>query len=88
LPDRWRAPSGDATRPRSHPGWRGLKIKEQVRGLLAEGYEVYTVDDVRVEHEADESASRLARQLRGAGLPTAPGTGPGVSLIISQTSAR
>jgi hypothetical protein len=61
LPDRWRAPSGDATRPRSHPGWRGLKIKEQVRGLLAEGYEVYTVDDVRVEHEADEHVWNAAK---------------------------
>ena len=29
------------------------EIKEQVRGLLAEGYEVYAVDEVRVEHEAE-----------------------------------
>jgi transposase len=37
------------------------EIKEQVRGLLAEGYEVYTVDEVRVEHEAETRKMWLPR---------------------------
>lgn len=37
------------------------EIKEQVRDLLAEGYEVYTVDEVRVEHEAETRRMWLPR---------------------------
>lgn len=37
------------------------EIKEQVRALLAEGYEVYTVDEVRVEHEAETRRMWLPR---------------------------
>jgi transposase len=40
------------------------EIKEQVRGLLAEGYEVYTVDEVRVEHEAETRRMWLPRGRR------------------------
>lgn len=40
------------------------KIKEQVRELLAEGYEVYTVDEVRVEHEAETRRMWLPRGKR------------------------
>jgi transposase len=40
------------------------EIKEQVRGLLAEGYEVYTVDEVRVEHEAETRRMWLPRGKR------------------------
>lgn len=37
------------------------EIKEQVRRLLDEGYEVYTVDEVRVEHEAETRRMWLPR---------------------------
>jgi transposase len=37
------------------------EIKGQVRGLLAEEYEVYTVDEVRVEHEAEARKMWLPR---------------------------
>ena len=37
------------------------EVKEQVRELLAEGYEVYTVDEVRVEHEAETRRMWLPR---------------------------
>jgi transposase len=37
------------------------EIKEQVRELLAEGYEVYTVDEVRVEHGAETRKMWLPR---------------------------
>jgi transposase len=37
------------------------EIKEQVRSLLAKGYEVYTVDEVRVEHEAETRRMWLPR---------------------------
>jgi transposase len=40
------------------------EIREQVRGLLAEGYEVYTVDEVRVEHEAENRRMWLPRGQR------------------------
>lgn len=40
------------------------EIKEQVRGLLAEGYEVYTVDEVRVEHESETRRMWLPRGKR------------------------
>jgi transposase len=40
------------------------EIKEQVRGLLAEGYEVYTVDEVRVEHQAETRRMWLPRGKR------------------------
>jgi transposase len=40
------------------------EIKEQVRGLLSEGYEVYTVDEVRVEHEAETRRMWLPRGKR------------------------
>ena len=40
------------------------EIKEQVRGLLAEGYEVYTVDEVRVEHESETRRMWLPRGQR------------------------
>jgi transposase len=43
---------------------RMKEIKEQVRGLLAEGYEVYTVDEVRVEHEAETRRMWLPRGKR------------------------
>ena len=32
---------------------RMAEVRAQVAGLLAEGYEVYTIDEVRVEHEAE-----------------------------------
>jgi transposase len=37
------------------------EIKEQVRGLLAKGYEIYTIDEVRVEHEAEARRMWLPR---------------------------
>jgi transposase len=40
---------------------RMCEIKEQFRDLLAEGYEVYTVDEVRVEHEAETRRMWLPR---------------------------
>lgn len=40
------------------------EIKGQVRDLLAEGYEVYTVDEVRVEHEAETRRMWLPRGQR------------------------
>jgi transposase len=40
------------------------EIKDQVRGLLSEGYEVYTVDEVRVEHEAETRRMWLPRGKR------------------------
>lgn len=40
------------------------EIKEQVRGLLAEDYTVYTVDEVRVEHEAETRRMWLPRGRR------------------------
>jgi transposase len=40
------------------------EIKEQVSGLLAEGYEVYTIDEVRVEHEAETRRTWLPRGQR------------------------
>jgi transposase len=40
------------------------EIKEQVRGLLTEGYEVYAVDEVRVEHEAETRRMWLPRGKR------------------------
>jgi transposase len=43
---------------------RMSEIKEQVRGLLAEGYEVYTVDEVRVEHESETRRTWLPRGKR------------------------
>ena len=32
---------------------RMTEIRHQVAGLMKEGWEVYTVDEVRVEHEAE-----------------------------------
>lgn len=43
---------------------RMKEIKEQVRELLAEGCEVYTVDEVRVEHEAETRRMWLPRGKR------------------------
>jgi len=40
------------------------EIQEQVRGLLVEGYEVYSVDEVRVEHEAETRRMWLPRGQR------------------------
>lgn len=40
------------------------EIKEQVSDLLGEGYEVYTVDEVRVEHEAETRRMWLPRGRR------------------------
>lgn len=40
------------------------EIKEQVSGLLNEGYEVYTVDEVRVEHESETRRMWLPRGRR------------------------
>jgi transposase len=40
------------------------EIKDQVRDLLAEGYEIYTVDEVRVEHEAETRRTWLPRGQR------------------------
>jgi transposase len=37
------------------------EIKEQVRGLLVKGYEIYTIDEVRVEHEAEARRMWLPR---------------------------
>lgn len=37
------------------------EIKDQVRGLLDEDYEVYTIDEVRVEHEAETRRMWLPR---------------------------
>lgn len=43
---------------------RMKEIKEQVRDLLAEGYEIYTIDEVRVEHEAETRRTWLPRGQR------------------------
>jgi transposase len=43
---------------------RMVEVKTQVEGLLAEGYEVYTVDEVRVEHEAETRRMWLPRGQR------------------------
>jgi transposase len=43
---------------------RMAEIKQQVTGLLDEGYEVYTVDEVRVEHEAETRRMWLPRGQR------------------------
>jgi transposase len=40
---------------------RMKEIKEQVRGMLTEGYAVYAVDEVRVEHEAETRRMWLPR---------------------------
>lgn len=40
------------------------EIKEQVKSLLAEGYEVYAIDEVRVEHEAETRRMWLPRGTR------------------------
>jgi transposase len=40
------------------------EIKEQVRALLDEGYEVYAIDEVRVEHEAETRRMWLPRGKR------------------------
>jgi transposase len=40
------------------------EIKEQVRSLLADGYEVYAVDEVRVEHTAETRRMWLPRGQR------------------------
>ena len=43
---------------------RMAEIREQVAGLLADGWEVYTVDEVRVEHEAETRRMWLPRGQR------------------------
>ena len=43
---------------------RMAEVKEQVRGLLDEGYEVYTVDEVRVEHQSETRRTWLPRGKR------------------------
>lgn len=43
---------------------RMAEVKTQVAGLLEEGYEVYTVDEVRVEHEAETRRMWLPRGVR------------------------
>lgn len=43
---------------------RMKEIKEQVRDLLAKGYEVYAVDEVRVEHESETRRTWLPRGQR------------------------
>ena len=40
------------------------EIRHQVAGLLKEGWEVYTVDEVRVEHEAETRRMWLPRGRR------------------------
>lgn len=40
---------------------RMAEIRDQVAGLLAQGWEVYTVDEVRVEHEAETRRMWLPR---------------------------
>jgi transposase len=59
LPD-----SFDKRRDEAKIAARMEEIKEQVRGLLADGYEVYTVDEVRVEHEAETRRMWLPRGQR------------------------
>ena len=54
----------DKRRDEARIAARMEEIKEQVRGLLAEGYEVYTVDEVRVEHEAETRRMWLPRGRR------------------------
>lgn len=54
----------DKRRDEARIAARMEKIKEQVRGLLAEGYEVYTVDEVRVEHETETRRMWLPRGRR------------------------
>ena len=56
--------SFDKRRDEAKIAARMEEIKEQVRGLLAEGYEVYTVDEVRVEHEAETRRMWLPRGQR------------------------
>lgn len=43
---------------------RMQEIRQQVAGLLADGYEVYTVDEVRVEHESETRRMWLPRGQR------------------------
>ena len=43
---------------------RMTEIRHQVAGLLKEGWEVYTVDEVRVEHEAETRRMWLPRGRR------------------------
>ena len=43
---------------------RMTEIRRQVAGLLKEGWEVYTVDEVRVEHEAETRRMWLPRGRR------------------------
>lgn len=59
LPDRF-----DKRRDETAILARMAEIRQQVAGLLAEGYEVYTVDEVRVEHEAEVRRMWLPRGQR------------------------
>jgi transposase len=43
---------------------RMKEIREQIRELLADGFEVYTIDEVRVEHEAEKRCIWLPRGKR------------------------
>lgn len=54
----------DKRRDEAKIATRMEEIKEQVRGLLVAGYEVYTVDEVRVEHEAETRRMWLPRGKR------------------------
>lgn len=54
----------DKRRDEAKIATRMEEIKEQVRGLLSDGYEVYTVDEVRVEHEAETRRMWLPRGRR------------------------
>ncbi|MGH8303555.1 MAG: IS630 family transposase [Steroidobacteraceae bacterium] len=54
----------DKRRDEARIAARMKEIKEQVRDLLARGYEVYTVDEVRVEHESETRRMWLPRGQR------------------------
>lgn len=54
----------DKRRDEARIASRMEEVKEQVRGLLAEEYEVYAVDEVRVEHEAETRRMWLPRGKR------------------------
>lgn len=54
----------DKRRDEAKIATRMEEIKEQVRGLIDEAYEIYTIDEVRVEHEAETRRMWLPRGAR------------------------
>ena len=54
----------DKRRDEAQIATRMAEIRAQVAGLLADGWEVYTIDEVRVEHEAETRRMWLPRGRR------------------------